>query len=60
MLKTNASVAIIDDHILLRNGLANLIRGLETYAILFEASNGKDITSSNNSGPGCRVFPSSI
>jgi two-component system, NarL family, invasion response regulator UvrY len=43
MLKTNASVAIIDDHILLRNGLANLIRGLETYAILFEASNGKDI-----------------
>jgi DNA-binding NarL/FixJ family response regulator len=42
MLKTNASVAIVDDHILLRNGLANLIRGLETYAVLFEANNGKD------------------
>ena len=42
MLKTNASVAIVNDHILLRNGLANLIRGLETYAILFEANNGKD------------------
>jgi DNA-binding NarL/FixJ family response regulator len=41
-LKTNASVAIVDDHILLRNGLANLIRGLETYAVLFEANNGKD------------------
>jgi two-component system, NarL family, invasion response regulator UvrY len=43
MLKTNASVAIVDDHILLRNGLANLLRGLETYAILFEAANGKEI-----------------
>jgi DNA-binding NarL/FixJ family response regulator len=42
MQKTNASVAIVDDHILLRNGLANLIRGLETYAVLFEANNGKD------------------
>ncbi|WP_205508488.1 response regulator transcription factor [Longitalea arenae] len=43
MLTTNASVAIVDDHILLRNGLANLLRGLETYAILFDASNGKDL-----------------
>jgi len=43
MLKTNASVAIVDDHILLRNGLVNLIRGLETYAVLFEASTGKEI-----------------
>lgn len=42
LIKTNASVAIVNDHILLRNGLANLIRGLETYAILFEANNGKD------------------
>lgn len=43
MLKTNASVASVDDHMLLRNGLTNLIRGLETYAVLFEADNGKDI-----------------
>jgi DNA-binding NarL/FixJ family response regulator len=43
MLKTNASVAIVDDHILLRNGLVNLIRGLETYAVLFDANHGKDI-----------------
>jgi len=42
MHKTNSSVAIVDDHILLRNGLANIIRELETYAVLFEASNGKD------------------
>jgi DNA-binding NarL/FixJ family response regulator len=42
MLKTNARVAIVDDHTLLRKGLANLIRGIETYAVLFEADNGKD------------------
>ena len=42
MLKTNASVAIVNDHILLRNGLVNLLRGLETYAILFEANHGKE------------------
>jgi two-component system, NarL family, invasion response regulator UvrY len=42
MLKTNASVAIVDDHMLLRKELANLIRGLETYAVFFEANNGKD------------------
>jgi DNA-binding NarL/FixJ family response regulator len=42
MLKTNASVAIVDDHILLRNGLVNLFRGLETYAVLFDANSGKD------------------
>lgn len=41
MLKTNASVAIAD-RILPRNKLANLIQGLETYAVLFEANNGKD------------------
>jgi DNA-binding NarL/FixJ family response regulator len=42
MLKTNGSVAIVDDHILLRNGLVNLFRGLETYAVLFDAHHGKD------------------
>jgi len=42
LIKTNANVAIVHDHILLRNGLANLIRGLETYAILFEANHGRD------------------
>lgn len=42
MLKTNASVAMLDDHILLRNELADLIKGLETYAVLFEANHGKD------------------
>ena len=34
-------VALADDHVLLRNGLANLIRDLG-YEVLFEADNGKD------------------
>ena len=34
-------IALVDDHILLRNGLANLLRNLE-YEVLFEADNGKD------------------
>jgi DNA-binding NarL/FixJ family response regulator len=35
-------VALADDHILLRNGLANLIRSLDGYDVLFEANNGKE------------------
>jgi two-component system, NarL family, invasion response regulator UvrY len=34
------TIALADDHVLLRNGLANLLRELE-YEILFEADNGK-------------------
>jgi len=36
------SVALVDDHVLLRNGLANLIRSFGEYSILFEAGNGSD------------------
>jgi len=42
MQKTKASVAVVDDHVLLRNGLADHIRNLDDYAVLFEADNGKD------------------
>jgi two-component system invasion response regulator UvrY len=35
------SVALIDDHVLLRNGLANLIGSFGDYSVLFEADNGK-------------------
>jgi two-component system, NarL family, invasion response regulator UvrY len=34
-------VVLVDDHVLLRNGLANLIRNIG-YTVLFEADNGKD------------------
>jgi two-component system invasion response regulator UvrY len=32
---------LVDDHVLLRNGLANLIKSFGDYTILFEADNGK-------------------
>jgi two-component system, NarL family, invasion response regulator UvrY len=34
-------VVLVDDHVLLRNGLASLVKNLG-YAVLFEADNGKD------------------
>ena len=45
MQTAKASVAVVDDHVLLRNGLCNLIRDLDNYAVLFEASNGKEFIS---------------
>ena len=33
----------MDDHVLLRNGLASLIRGFGEYDVLFEACGGKDL-----------------
>jgi len=39
---TKARVAVVDDHVLLRNGLATLIRQLDSYTVLLEAGNGKD------------------
>ncbi|MEO6706352.1 MAG: response regulator transcription factor [Ginsengibacter sp.] len=38
-VKTN--VALVDDHVLIRNGLANLIKSFGDYVIFFEADNGK-------------------
>lgn len=37
----NAKIALADDHVLLRNGLANLLRDLE-YDVVFEAGNGQE------------------
>ncbi len=37
------AVVLVDDHVLLRNGLANLIRSFGEYAVLFEARNGMDL-----------------
>lgn len=34
---------MVDDHVLLRNGLASLIRSFGQFDVLFEASNGKDL-----------------
>lgn len=38
----NTKIALVDDHILLRNGLANLVRELD-FEVLFQASNGADL-----------------
>ena len=39
---TKIKVALADDHILLRNGLAGLINSFDDYAVIFEADNGAD------------------
>jgi DNA-binding NarL/FixJ family response regulator len=36
------NVVLVDDHVLLRNGLANLIESFGNYKVLFEADNGND------------------
>jgi two-component system invasion response regulator UvrY len=41
MDNTKTSVVLVDDHILLRNGLANLIGSFGEFTVLFEADNGK-------------------
>jgi two-component system, NarL family, invasion response regulator UvrY len=38
------TIALVDDHVLLRNGLASLVQNLG-YEVLFEASNGDDFLS---------------
>ena len=42
MINFKPSVVLIDDHVLLRNGLASLIRSFGEYSVLFEAGNGHD------------------
>ena len=37
-------VVLIDDHALLRNGLASVINSFNGYSVLFEADNGKQFT----------------
>lgn len=41
-MSTKVNVVLIDDHVMLRNGLANLIKNFGNYDVLFEASNGKE------------------
>jgi two-component system, NarL family, invasion response regulator UvrY len=35
-------IALVDDHVLLRNGLSNIISQFKKYTVLFEADHGKD------------------
>ncbi len=42
MNKNSTRIALVDDHVLLRNGLASLIESFEGYTVLFQADNGKE------------------
>jgi two-component system invasion response regulator UvrY len=44
------SVALVDDHTLLRNGLASVINSFSGYKVLFEANNGRHFTELLNPG----------
>jgi DNA-binding NarL/FixJ family response regulator len=50
-MEPRANVVLIDDHVLLRNGLAALIRSFDTYGVLFEAANGREFISLLKSKP---------
>lgn len=41
--KRKVTVAIADDHVLLRSALARLINTFEDYTVIFEAGNGKEL-----------------
>lgn len=43
MTISKPGVALVDDHVLLRNGLARLIGSFDQYDVLFEARSGKDL-----------------
>ena len=44
-MNKNVTIALVDDHVLLRNGLAALINSFNNYTVLFEANHGKDFVS---------------
>lgn len=39
----DTTVALADDHVLIRNGLAGLINSFEGYTVLFQAANGQEL-----------------
>ncbi|KIC92204.1 response regulator transcription factor [Flavihumibacter sp. ZG627] len=42
-MKELFKVVLVDDHALLRNGLARLVEGFDQYQVIFEANNGKEL-----------------
>ncbi len=42
-METNIKVALVDDHKLMRRGIAELIQHFEGFTIVFEANNGVDL-----------------
>ncbi len=42
LVAKKTQIALVDDHTLLRNGLASIVKTFEGYSVLLEADNGKD------------------
>ena len=51
MNKKATRIALVDDHALLRNGLASLIESFEGYTVLFQADNGKEFIQKKKKNP---------
>lgn len=49
-IKSIIKISMADDHVLLRNALANLIDSFEICQVIFQASNGKEIIENISSG----------
>ncbi len=49
------NVALVDDHALLRNGLANVINSFGNYKVVFEADNGRQFIELLKTNPGPEV-----
>lgn len=49
-MKTNSKikVVLVDDHVLLRNGLAGVVNSFDEYDVIFEANNGVDFQAKLN------------
>jgi two-component system, NarL family, invasion response regulator UvrY len=50
MKEQQIQVALVDDHVLLRNGLASVVKSFGNYEVLFEANNGKHFTEQLRAG----------
>jgi two-component system invasion response regulator UvrY len=48
--KKTIGVVLVDDHVLLRSGLASLINSFGDYRVLFQADNGEDFEKALHSG----------
>lgn len=49
-MTTNITVGLVDDHVLLRNGLAALVKNIG-HQVVIEASDGKDLIAKLQDGP---------
>lgn len=49
-LNRKIKIALVDDHLLLRNALTQLINSFENYRVCYEVGNGKDLLASLENG----------